>query len=135
MNLNPVVPMTVGTYIHLALTFDGSTARFYTNGVQAISGNPSGAPNFVPGVSGGFSIAGRSDGGFKVRGKEDEVAYYGTLLSPRQVAAHHDAAITNTAGYSAQILADSPLLYFHLDEPPLQNTGNAGTLGSAGERG
>jgi hypothetical protein len=131
MNINPVVPMTVGTYMHLVLTFDGTTARFYTNGVQAITGSPTGSPNFVPGVDGGFSIAGRSDGGFKVPGREDEVAYYGTLLTPSQVAAHHDAATTNAAGYASQILASSPLLYFHLDEPPLQNTANAGTLGSS----
>lgn len=130
MNLNPVVPMTIDTFIHLALTFDGTTARFYTNGVLAISGSPSGTPNFVPGFQGPFSIGARSDTGFPTPGTMDEVAYFDTLLSDSQIAAHHDAATTNAAGYAAQILAGSPLLFFRLDEPPLQVAANLGNYGS-----
>lgn len=133
MNLNPVVPMTVGTYIHLALTFDGATARFYTNGVEAINGSPTGSPNFVPGVNGPFSMGGRSDTGFLTPCKMDEVAVFPSLLSVSQIAAHHAAATTNAAGYSTQILADSPLLYFRMDEEPLQSTANIGSLAGAAD--
>lgn len=130
MNLNPVVPMTEGTFIHLALTFDGTTARFYTNGVLAISGSPSGTPNFVPGYQGPFSIGARSDSGFPTPCTMDEVAYFDTLLSDSQIAAHFAAATTNSAGYAAQLLAGNPLLYFRLDEPALQGTANLGNFGS-----
>ena len=127
MNMQPVVTNTPGTFIHLVLTFDGATAKFYTNGVLCASGSPSGSPNYTPTVDGPFSIGARSDTGFPNAGTQDEVAYYGTLLSPSQVAAHYAAVTTNNAGYSAQILADNPLLYFRLDETPLLTTANQGT--------
>src|SRR5262249_38211120 len=57
--------------------------------------------------------------------------------SANTVAAHHDAATTNNAGYGTQILADSPVGYWNFDEPvytppdptTLPVTVNAGTVG------
>jgi hypothetical protein len=133
LNTNPVVPMTVGTFIHLALTYDGTAANFYTNGVLAASGSPQGSPNFVPGYQGPFSIGARSDTGFPTPCTMDEVAFYNTLLTPDQIAAHVAAASTNVVGYAAQILAGNPLLYFRLDEPALQNSSNQGDFGTSAD--
>lgn len=48
----------------------------------------------------------------------DEVALYHSALSPAQIAAHYAAMCVGFADYSAAVLADSPVSYYHLDEPP-----------------
>src|SRR5262249_22799242 len=71
----------------------------------------------------------------------DEVAIYTNVLSASTLAAHYDAASTNTAGYGAQILADNPAGYWSFDEstvtPPsplaITSLANAGSLGSAAD--
>src|SRR5207245_1914634 len=105
--------MVAGTYYHVAATFDGTTARLYVNGVLLASGNPTG---YVPGVSGPFSMGTRSDNAFYWPGKEDEVAFYNTVLSQSVIAAHYAAATTNAGGYATQVLTSNPLVYFRLNE-------------------
>jgi hypothetical protein len=106
----------VGSYTHVVATFDGTTAKIYINGSLANSSTL--VFPYLPGVSDAtFSIAMRADTGFKWAGKEDEVAYYSSVLSASDVAAHYAAATTNAAGYAAQILASNPMLYYRLDEP------------------
>jgi len=116
------------TWYHLALTYDGTTATLYVNGVSAASGAPTG---YVPNPDGAFTIGARSDTGFPWAGDADEVACYTTALSEAQVQAHY-AARTGTA-YQAAVLADSPVGYWPLDEaayvPPVAV--NSGTLGAA----
>ena len=121
----------VGVYTHVVATYDGTTAKVYLNGALANSGTLN--ASYVPGISGGFSIGRRADGtGFMWQGKTDEVAYYNTALDANTIAAHFACATTNAAGYSALILASSPLLYFHLNEAGNAPTANLGTLGTAG---
>ncbi len=120
--------MVAGTFYHLVVTFDGTTANAYVNSVLVASGSPS---SYVPGVDGPFSIGTRSDDAFYWQGKADEVAFYGSVLSASQIAAHYAAATTNASGYAAQILAQSPLLYFRLNEAGDSPAANLGTLGSA----
>src|SRR5262249_54826406 len=64
-------------------------------------------------------------------GSVDEVAVYGTILSPATIKAHFDAASTNGAGYANQILAGSPAGYWRLGEPGDPVAPNLGTLGTA----
>src|SRR5262249_53426925 len=119
ISINPVgaTNMTAGTYYHLVATFDGTTARLYVNGTQIASAiwNNTGSVNYVPGTAGPFSIGTRADNAFFWQGKQDEVAFYTNVLSASTIAAHYNAATTNAAGYSAQILADGPVLYFRLN--------------------
>ena len=68
----------VGNWNHLAVTFDGTTAKMYINGVMANSGTPT---SYIPGTDGAFAVGMRSDAGFRWAGKADEVAYYNTVLS------------------------------------------------------
>jgi hypothetical protein len=121
--------MVAGNYYHLAITYDGTTANVYVNSVLLASGSPTG---YVPGTDGPFSMGVRSDLGFPWEGKEDEVAFYGTVLTPSQIAAHYAAATTNAAGYASQVLALNPLVYFRLNEPGDPQAANLGTLGAAG---
>jgi hypothetical protein len=121
--------MVAGMFYHLVVTFDGTTAKGYVNSALVASGQPTG---YVPGVDGAFSIGTRSDVAFDWQGKADEVAFYKTVLSQSQVAAHYAAATTNAAGYATQILALTPLLYFRLNEAGDPFAANLGTLGSAG---
>jgi len=121
--------MVVGTYYHVVITFDGTTANAYVNSALVASGQPT---SYVPGVDGPFSIGARSDSAFNWQGKADEVAFYKSVLSQSQVAAHYAAASTNAAGYSSQILALNPLLYYRLNEAGDSPAANLGTLGSAG---
>ena len=133
-SINPAgnTNMVAGTYYHLAATFDGTTANLYVNGtlIASAAWNNTGSVNYVPGTAGPFSIGVRSDNGIFWQGSEDEVAYYTNVLSASTIAAHYAAATTNGAGYSAQILADHPVLYFRLDEPGGTSMSNIGTLGS-----
>ena len=63
------------------------------------------------------------------------------MLLVSQIAAHHDAATTNNAGYSAQILADGPIAYWGFNEPAVTppdpstfpSVANSGSLGSAAD--
>ena len=103
-----------GNWYHLAVVFDGTTARLYINGAQVASGNPS---SYVPGSAGGLCVGARSDNPFGWNGVADEVAFYTNALSAGVIAAHYGAATTNGPGYAAQILADNPVAYYRLNEP------------------
>ncbi len=131
-SLNLAIPtnMVAGAYYHLVVTFDGTTATAYVNSALVATGQPS---SYVPGTAGPFSIGARSDGGFHWQGKADEVAFYGSVLTADQIAAHYSAATTNASGYAGQVLALNPLVYFRLDEAAGDTpAANLGTLGSAG---
>jgi hypothetical protein len=128
------VAPVVNAWQHLVATFDGTTAQIYVNGVLRGSGTP--APGWAPNTEmplmigclplaggGGNTIdapANNIGGIAGYRGFEgniDEVAIYPSVLSASTIAAHFDAATTNTAGYGAQILTSNPLGYWNFDEP------------------
>ncbi len=117
-----------GNWYHLVVSFDGTTARMYVNGVAG----PSAAPAaFVQNSDSAFNIASRSDGAFGWNGTADEVAFYPSALSASDAAAHNAAVTTNAAGYASQILASSPAGYWRLNEsvPVYQVATNSGSLG------
>ena len=75
-------PLTLNTWSHLALTYDGSTLRLYVNGVQltglAQTGNITSSAN--PLQIGGDSIFGQY-----FKGTIDEVRVYNTALNQSQI--------------------------------------------------
>jgi hypothetical protein len=124
---------TVGSWQHVVATYDGAHAQIYVNGVLKATAAASGwVPNAempimwgclpLPGGGGtGYDGPAPSFGGLAgSRGYDgylDEIAIYPTILSASTIAAHHDAATTNAAGYDAQILASNPVGYWNCDEP------------------
>jgi hypothetical protein len=128
----------VGTWQHIVATYDGLKVNLYANGALIASAdsdasttewlpNPQ-SPLRIGGTelngdasdspSPTFNAAGAGNAGNRGwDGWVDEVAIYPSVLSAATIAAHHDAASTNAAGYGAQILADSPVGYWNMEEP------------------
>ncbi|MEO6035944.1 MAG: LamG-like jellyroll fold domain-containing protein, partial [Verrucomicrobiota bacterium] len=126
---------TPGVWTHLVLTYDGTTATLYTNGVVADSGNPtknSAGLGYVGNVDSVFTVGCRSSLNFFWPGQVAETALYGGSLSASRVSSHYAAGINTPASYSSTVLADSPVLYHRYQAPAQAPTANQGTLGSAG---
>lgn len=82
---NTQVP--TGQFNHIAVTFDGANARFYLNGVA------DGAPALAATAATHATnvILGRRGDGLSFTGTLDEIAVYGSVLSPARIAAHFAA--------------------------------------------
>jgi hypothetical protein len=119
--------IVANTWYHVVVTFDGTNAQGYINGVAAT--NSAVATAYTTSQGGPFSIGARSDNGFNFNGIIDDVSFYSNVLSASTISNHYVAG-TSGGGYSAAVLADNPQLYFRLDDaaaPPVaQNYGSAG---------
>ncbi len=78
----------LGKWTHLVGTYDGTRVRFYVDGLLA--GSTLSTHDVMPLDKSTFKIA---TGAHSFLGGLDEVAFYGTALSPEQVMAHYQAAI------------------------------------------
>lgn len=128
--------------------YDGAdnSLRLYVDGALAAGPLVAGLP-FVPNDGRAFRMGGTGltgnlgayAGNRGYDGLLDEVAIYPVALSASRVAAHYNKGINDTAHYASEVLVDSPLGYWNLDEPaytePAANTlplaANSGSLGSA----
>ena len=118
--------------LYLDITWDGATAKMYTNGVLAMS-IASDPTNFVANVGTAMSVGIRDSASFPWPGNAAETALYTSALSPARIAAHCDtAATTAPATYAATVLADAPTLYQRYQAPAQPLAANLGTLGTAG---
>jgi hypothetical protein len=79
---NPILP--VNEWAHVAVTFDGTTARFYVNGTQTGSGAFSFGPNREASMHVGCCD---SNGGNPFNGAIDDVGLYNQALSVAEVKA------------------------------------------------
>jgi hypothetical protein len=80
-------PITFLAWYHLVVTFDGTNALFYVNGV---SHGPYAASGFVPAIGSSAHIgSGQGAGWNPLNGGVDEVAFYTNVLSAAQVANHY----------------------------------------------
>ena len=78
---------TLGTWEHLAVSWDGTTARLYVNGVLEGSTVSSTSPHYTPGTSGGFCMGARADSSFYFPGTISDVAFFNRVLIPREISA------------------------------------------------
>jgi RHS repeat-associated protein len=114
--LDAGVAISIGAWHHLATTWDGYTIRIYIDGALAA---------FTASGAGGLSESGNAQvGGFNganfFNGALDEVAVYGSALSPGRILAHYWAGagqVTATApSYSGTVLGDHPAGYWQLTD-------------------
>jgi hypothetical protein len=123
----------LGSWYHLVLTFDGTTATLYENGVVAQSQATTNTLNggFVANVDAPLTVGCRSSLNFFWPGEAAEAATYTSALSAARVSAHYTAATTAPATYVTTVNADSPVLFYRFREPADVTAANLGTLGSA----
>jgi hypothetical protein len=119
--------LPLGSWYHLVLTYDGTTATLYENGV-AVTNNTAA---YVGNVDNQTTFGCRGDNAYYWPGQQAEVAMYGVALSAAQVAAHYSAGTTAPATYAATVQADSPLLWYRFLEAPDVAALNSSTAGSA----
>jgi hypothetical protein len=75
---------------HVVGTFDNSTMRIYVDGVQKATTNTT--VQLTPNANSFYVGRSSSSTGYNFGGVLDELAVYGTVLSPARVLAHYNAA-------------------------------------------
>lgn len=116
--------VSANTWYHIVATCDANTNwTMYLNGnvVATINGKyEKFAPTtWIPITIGGGFWEGSAGAYRPFHGAVDEVALYTNVLSPVRIEAHYNAGMNPaTYGtYETNVLADSPLLYYHMDAP------------------
>lgn len=131
----PPGALTVGEWVYVVCTYDGTTEFMYTNGVQAatkkVNANVAGL-TYVPDPTAPLMVGSGSDVpfdyGVPFTGGLAEVAIYNEILPQSSMIAHYQTAggtnATFGTNYSAAVLADNPTIYFRLNDK--QSVVNAG---------
>jgi hypothetical protein len=88
VNLAGTSAPVIGSWTHLAATWDGTTARLYVNGALEGSQVPTNTPNYVPGASGGFCVGSRADNAFYWAGAASDAVLYNRVLTPLEISTH-----------------------------------------------
>jgi hypothetical protein len=106
---------TLNEWSHVVATWNGSAAALYVNGVLADDTNAGGLSGIYNasttatfGVGGITNVVG-DNSPFR-GGSVDEVAFYGSALTPAQILNHYNLATSNPDVYHATVLADGALL-------------------------
>lgn len=110
---------------HIVATSTAGTVKIYVDGV-AVATTVSGTPPASPAID-TTNIGSSLPPLTNTATVYDEVAIYNTALSAARVAAHHTAGLAGFATYVPAVLADTPLMFFHLDENT-ERTGRQPTL-------
>jgi len=125
--------LVVGQWVHLVVTFDGSYETMYENGVQVgqkrVSANLAGL-TYVPDPTAPLMIGAGGEPsvtyGTAFAGTIDEVAIYPEVLSQASIVTHYQTAggtnATYGSDYRSSVLADSPTIYFRLDDAVSQTS-------------
>ena len=126
----------LNAWSHVVVTWSGSAALMYVNGILADNTNdPAATGVYNPNVVANapiFSIGANFDGGSSSTALIDEVAYYGSALSLTQIQNHFSLASSPTAGaYNNQVLADGAMLHLSNNVPEPASTLFLGLSGLA----
>jgi len=97
--------LTIGSWNHVVATWDGSTIRFYINGVAAGTSAATGTLSSyaTPVDLATYENLRTSGSSYFWGGSLDEVAIYPTALSASRISAHYSAVTTGGAGACADI--------------------------------
>jgi hypothetical protein len=117
----------LGSWYHIVLTYDGTTATLYENGVAVTNHTAA----FVANDSYPTTFAVRSDIAYPWPGQMAQPAIYNGALSAARVAAHYTAATTAPATYVTTVQQDTPVLWYQFPETGEPPAANIGTLGGA----
>jgi hypothetical protein len=82
--------MAANTWVHVAMTYDGTTLRFYRNGTQVATAAASGA---VSATTGALRIGGNSPWGDYFSGMIDEVRVYNRVLTAAEITTDMNTAV------------------------------------------
>lgn len=121
-------PIQLLQWYHLVLTFDGTNALFYINGV---SHGPYNASGFVPAIGSNAHIgSGQGAGWIPFVGGVDEVAFYTNVLSAGQVQAHYQVGTNSfrSVNTGAGIVTDPASANVYSGLPVTFNVTASGTL-------
>lgn len=87
-DVNTISPLTVGTWTHLAVTYDGAVLRLYRNGVEEATRNATNTINYGPTPI----LIGTAAGAFSFfDGLIDELTLYGVALDQSTIGRIHAA--------------------------------------------
>jgi hypothetical protein len=107
---------TIGAWSHVVGVWDGTNATLFVNGVDTSATGTNGAgyrPN-DPGITLSIGSHDLASGSSPYEGLVDETAFYGSALTPAQIAAHYSAASNTTPDfYQSLVLTDGALLYIN----------------------
>ncbi|MFO1000538.1 MAG: LamG-like jellyroll fold domain-containing protein [Planctomycetaceae bacterium] len=107
------VAVTSGVWQHVAVTLNNGSVSFFINGVARGVGSvaASGLNTTAP-----VQIGTSQNTPYQFFGAIDEVATYSTALTPSQILSHYQSAANGT--YATSVLANSPVAYWRLGDPP-----------------
>jgi hypothetical protein len=119
--------VSAGTWSHYAATYNAETLAvgLYVNGVEVT--NVIAAAPLLPNTAAPLLLGDRGYGGWTFQGSLDEVAVYGSLLTPAKILTHYEtgSSAATSAGYPDLVVADGPVEYLRLDDAPLPAGANA----------
>jgi hypothetical protein len=112
---------TLNAWSHVVATWDGNAGQLFVNGVLADSTNDANAtsPHIYNASTTANLVIGTNDAGTSgYLGSVDEVAFYGSALTPTQIQNHFNTASSPTAGaYHNLVRADGALLQLSNNVP------------------
>ena len=119
----------LNAWSHVVATWNGSAATLYVNGALADNTNsPNGAVAYNASLTATFAAGGLADSNSPYGGLLDEVAFYGTALTPTQIQNHFNLVSSNPGSYQSTVLADGARLQLtNVPEPTV-----IGLLGLSG---
>jgi hypothetical protein len=115
---------------HVVGVWDGSTAKLYVNGVDTAAPN-TGLGGYNASTAATWSVGAYDTGLTPSTGFVDDIAFYGTALSPAQILAHYNAASSLVPdAYSTLVRADGARLYLDQNPPSVRiaRTGSTPTV-------
>jgi hypothetical protein len=119
----------LAAWSHVVATWNGSVAQLFVNGALADSSNAGGASGGYNASDSASFIVGSSDTGSPYMGALDEVAFYGSVLTPAQILNHFNIVSSNPNAYQATVRADGARLQLSNNNPTIPEPASLAIIG------